>query len=222
MITLIIFDLDGTLVNSIVDITNALNYAIEPYKLDKMTVEKTVGMVGEGLTALVEKMLGKENAAIMPGVMDRFMGYYSDHLADFTVPYPGVPETLEKLADYRKAVVSNKREALSKRLLGDLKLLHYFDVILGSDSVGEKKPSPKPILHILDMAKVKPDQAVIVGDSNYDMEAGKAAGIKTIAVTYGYRGMEFLGGADGFIEHFPELPSVLERLGRGDRGFSLH
>ncbi|MEJ2684108.1 MAG: HAD-IA family hydrolase [Candidatus Sulfobium sp.] len=212
MITLIIFDLDGTLVNSSVDITNSLNYAIEPYELEKMTVEKTVGLVGEGLTMLVEKMLGRENAQIMPDVMERFIRYYSEHLTEFTVPYPGVPETLEKLADYRKAVVSNKREALSKRLLESLKLSHYFDVILGSDSAGEKKPSPKPILQILEMMKVKPDEAVIVGDSNYDIEAGKGAGIKTIAVTYGYRGVEFLGGADGMIDHFPELPSRLEGL----------
>lgn len=212
MITLIIFDLDGTLVNSSVDITNSLNYAIEPYNLEKMTVEKTVGLVGEGLTMLVEKMLGSENARIMPDVMDRFIRYYSDHLTEFTVPYPGVPETLEKLADYRKAVVSNKREALSKRLLDTLKLSHYFDVILGSDSAGERKPSPKPILQILEVVKVKPAEAVIVGDSNFDIEAGKRAGIRTIAVTYGYRGAEFLSGADDMIDHFPELPSVLERL----------
>lgn len=212
MISLIIFDLDGTLVNSSVDITNALNYSIEPYKLEKMTVEKTVGMVGEGLTRLVEKMLGSENAAIMPDVMDRFIKYYSDHLTDFTVPYPGVPETLEKLANYRKAVVSNKREALSKRLLDTLNLSHYFEVVLGSDSVGAKKPSPEPILQILRMTKVKPDEAVIVGDSNYDIEAGKASGIKTIAVTYGYRDVDFLGDADEMVAHFPELPSRLEEL----------
>jgi phosphoglycolate phosphatase len=77
LIKLIMFDLDGTLVNSIVDITNALNYAIEPYNLEKMTAGRTVGMVGEGLTMLVKKMLGGENAAIMPDVMDRFMRYYS-------------------------------------------------------------------------------------------------------------------------------------------------
>ncbi|MEJ2349126.1 MAG: HAD hydrolase-like protein [Anaerolineales bacterium] len=86
MITLIIFDLDGTLVNSSVDITNSLNYAIEPYELEKMTVEKTVGLVGEGLTMLVEKMLGRENAQIMPDVMERFIRYYSEHLTEFTVP----------------------------------------------------------------------------------------------------------------------------------------
>ena len=177
------FDLDGTLVNSIVDITNALNYAIEPYKLEKMTAERTVGIVGEGLTMLVKKMLGEERESIRPDVMDRFMRYYSDHLTDFSVPYPGVPETLEKLGGYRKAVVSNKREALSKRLLDTLNLSHYFDVVIGSDSVGERKPSPKPVLRIIQMVKVNPDEAVIVGDSDYDIEAGRAAGIKTIAVT---------------------------------------
>lgn len=212
MISLVIFDLDGTLVNSIVDITNSLNYAIEPYNLEKMTVEKTVGLVGEGLTALVEKMLGSENEPLIDEVMERFIRHYTEHLTDFTVPYPGVPETLEKLADYRKAVVSNKREELSKRVLDTLKLSHYFDVIFGSDSVGEKKPSPKPILEILRIVKVKPDEAVIVGDSNYDIEAGRAAGIRTIAVTYGYRGLEFLGDAEILIEHFTDLPSRLKEM----------
>ena len=211
MIKLIMFDLDGTLVDSSVDITNALNYAIEPYGLDRLTVGKTISLVGEGLTSLVEKMLGADNSGIMDTVLERFLHYYSLHLTDFTVPYPGVKETLEKLSAYRKAVISNKRESLSIQLLEDLGLSKYFDIILGSDSVKERKPSPKPLQYILAVFSLKPEEAVMVGDSNYDIEAGKAAQVRTIAVSYGYRDLEFLKGADSNIDSIGELlPKISE------------
>jgi phosphoglycolate phosphatase len=215
VIKLILFDLDGTLVNSIVDITNALNYAIEPHRLEKMTVEKTAGLVGEGLTRLIEEMLGSERAELRNDVLDRFVHYYSEHLVDFTRPYPGVVETLKALAGYRKAVISNKRESLSRRLLEELRLVSYFDIIFGSDSVEEKKPSPRPILRILEMLDLHPESAVIVGDSNFDIEAGRAAGIWTVAVTYGYRDASLLQGADVMIADIRELPSRLRDIGSG-------
>ena len=137
-IKLIIFDLDGTLVNSIADITNALNYAIGPYGLEQLTIERTTSLVGEGVTRLIEKLVGQKAADLKDVVLKRFLEYYSEHLNDFTVPYPGVRETLEMLGSYRKAVISNKREDLSKRLLENLGLSNYFDIIWGSDSVPEK------------------------------------------------------------------------------------
>lgn len=212
MIKIIMFDLDGTLVDSSVDITNALNFATGPYGLGKVTVKETISMVGEGLTRLIEKMLGIERAAIVPEVLDRFIGYYSEHLTDFTVPYPGVRETLARLADYRKAVISNKRESLSKKLLEELDLAEYFDVVLGSDSVEEKKPSPKPLLKVLGSFSLRPGESVIVGDSNLDIEAGRAAGMKTIAVSYGFRDISLLKGADFIIDHFAELAELMAGL----------
>jgi phosphoglycolate phosphatase len=215
VIKLIIFDLDGTLVNTAADVTNALNYSIEPYPIEKMTVEKTIGMVGEGITRLIEKLLGEGRRAIMPDVLDRFLCYYSEHLLDFSLPYPGVLETLERLAGYKKGVISNKREGLSKRLLEELGLSHYFDIILGSDSVDERKPSPKPILHIMGLLKVGPEDAVMVGDSQYDIQAGKAAGIGTIAVTYGYREKRLLASADLMIDRMEDLLPALEKFNQG-------
>ena len=111
-IKLIIFDLDGTLVDSSVDLTNALNYAIGPYGLEKLTVTKTISLVGEGVTSLIGKLLGQAATDLKDVVLNRFLDYYGEHLTDFTVPYPGVRETLEKLGNYRKAVISNKREDL--------------------------------------------------------------------------------------------------------------
>jgi phosphoglycolate phosphatase len=212
MIKVVMFDLDGTLVDSSVDITNAINYAIGPYGIRKMIVDETIGMVGEGLTRLIEKIVGNERAAIVPEVLDRFVGYYSEHLVEFTVPYRGVRETLERLGNYRKAVISNKRESLSKKLLEELGLAKYFDLILGSDSVEEKKPSPKPIIQVLESFSLQPEEAVIVGDSNYDIDAGKAAGIRTIAVSYGFRDVRSLKGADFIISDIGELLPKLAEL----------
>lgn len=211
-IKLIIFDLDGTLVNSGADITNALNYAIRPYGYEQLTVERTISLVGEGVTRLIEKLLGRKAADLKDVVLKRFLEYYSEHLADFTVPYPGVRETLEVLGNYRKAVISNKREDLSKLLLDKLGLSGYFDIIWGSDSVSEKKPSPAPVLEMLKKLSCGPDEAVMVGDSNYDIEAGKAAGVKTVAVSYGYRHISLLKDADFIIDNMKELIFKLELL----------
>jgi len=211
-IKLIIFDLDGTLVNSSIDITNALNYAVEPYGLEKLTVERTISLVGEGVTRLIEKLLGERWADLRGVVLERFLEYYSQHLTDFTVPYPGVPETLRMLGNYRMAVISNKRSDLSRRLLENLGLAGFFEIIWGSDSAPEKKPSPVPVLEMLKKVSCRPDEAVIVGDSNYDIEAGKAAGVRTVAVSYGYRDVKLLQAADFSRDSITDLPSKLDIL----------
>jgi phosphoglycolate phosphatase len=211
-IKLIIFDLDGTLVNSSVDITNALNYAVEPYGLEKLTVERTISLVGEGVTRLIEKLLGEKWADLRGVVLERFLGYYSQHLTDFTVPYPGVRETLKTLGNYRMVVISNKRADLSMRLLVNLGLAGFFEIIWGSDSVSEKKPSPVPVFEMLKRVSCRPDEAVMVGDSDYDIEAGKAAGVRTVAVSYGFREVKLLQDADIIINSIRDLPSKLDVL----------
>ncbi|MDP3049475.1 MAG: HAD-IA family hydrolase [Thermodesulfovibrionales bacterium] len=208
---LIIFDLDGTLVDSGMDITNALNYAITPYGLKPLTAEDTIKMVGEGLTRLIEKILGDNNASIKDAALDRFIKYYSEHLTDFTKPYPGVTKTLQMLGVYKKAIISNKRESLSKKLLEQLGLMKFFDVVLGSDSAPEKKPSPAPVKKVLEILGVEPHRAIIVGDSDFDIQAGKGAGLITVAVTYGFRDRETLGSADFLIDNMTQLLTLIEK-----------
>jgi phosphoglycolate phosphatase len=210
-IKLILFDLDGTLVNTSADLTNALNYALKPYGLKELSVEDTIKLVGEGITRLIEKALINENIQQRENAIKRFLNYYSKHLTDFSKIYPGVPETLEMLHNYKKAVISNKRENLSVQLLDNLGLLKYFNIVVGSDTASEKKPSPIPVFYILQQLHVTPDKAAIVGDSNFDIEAGKKAGIKTIAVAYGFRDKNLLLDADYVIDRFNDLPSVLDR-----------
>jgi phosphoglycolate phosphatase len=223
MLKLLIFDLDGTLIDSSKDIADAINYAIEPSGIKPLTTNEIKAMVGYGITRLIESLilphppLEKEDRRVFSAkeeAVNRFLEYYSRHLLDNTKPYPQVKETLSKLGDYKKAVISNKREVFSKKVLEGLGLLGFFDLVLGSDSVPERKPSPIPVLEILKRVGASKDEAVIIGDSNFDIEAGKAAGVRTIAVTYGYRSKEVLKEADFMIDTFGELLTILPQINR--------
>lgn len=215
-IKLIIFDLDGTLIDSSRDITEAINYAILPYGLSHLTTKDTIKLVGEGISRLIEKLLSTTifngNDDVKRTVMDRFLEYYSAHLLDNTEAYPNVRLTLERLKEYKKAVISNKREALSRKILEGLGLSNFFDTIIGSDSTPEKKPSPLPILKVLAELDVKPEEAIIIGDSNLDIEAGRAAGLRTISVTYGYRPYEMIKDADFVIDRIEDLVDIVKVL----------
>lgn len=212
-IRLIIFDLDGTLIDSSIDIAHAVNYAVEPYGAAQMTVPEVISLVGEGISKLMEKIVAREGITADPGLLvERFVYYYDSHLIDNTTVYPGVREVLEQLGAYRKAVVSNKRESMSVKVLEQLGLAQHMDMIVGSETVKERKPSPMPVRHVLSVLGIPPEEAVIVGDSNYDIEAGRSAGIKTVAVTYGYRPVDSLQEADYIINSMSELPGVLRVL----------
>jgi phosphoglycolate phosphatase len=214
MIKLLIFDLDGTLIDSSKDIADAINYAIEPAGIKPLTVSEIKTMVGYGITRLIESLIPLTMEDSKEEAVNRFLEYYSKHLLDNTKPYPQVKETLSKLGNYKKAVISNKREVFSKKILEGLGLLGFFDVVLGSDSVPERKPSPVPVFEVLKRAEVSKEKAVIIGDSNLDIEAGRAAGVKTIAVTYGYRSKEVLKEADFMIDTFGELLTKLPQINR--------
>ncbi len=215
MLRLIIFDLDGTIVDSSIDITNAINYAIKPLGMKPVQPSDTIKIVGEGITRLIEKLLPEELSEDRAETTKRFIDYYSAHLLDFTRAYPHVEEVLKALNDYKRAVISNKREGLSISILDGLGLLRYFDLILGSDSAGAKKPSPIPVQRVMDCLGARAEETIIVGDSNLDIEAGKAAHIRTIAVTYGYRPRDVLMDADFMIDDMVDLIKVVKLLQNG-------
>jgi phosphoglycolate phosphatase len=211
-IKMIIFDLDGTLIDSSVDISHAINYATEGTGISPVTVQETITLIGEGISRLFEKLIEKEKiAADKELLVARFMEHYSAHLMDNTNLYPGVKEALESLAGYRKVVITNKRQGASAKILDVLGIAKYFDLIVGSDTTPERKPSPVPIHYALSMFDIKPGDAVIVGDSNFDVEAGKAAGIGTIAVTYGYRPRSALQDADYIMDSISDLAKTIDR-----------
>lgn len=214
-IKLILFDLDGTLVDTSKDITNALNYALKTYNIKELTVNDTVKMIGEGTTRLIEKIIGDANLRKRDEIIRQFIEYYLKHIADFSYEYPFVRETLEQLKGYKKAVISNKRESLSSKLLEKLDLFKYFNLVVGSDTISAKKPSPLPVFHVMEKLNTNQNESMIVGDSNYDIEAGKKAGIKTVAVTYGYRERQHLMDADHMIDSIKDLTTLILKIESG-------
>ncbi|UCG77867.1 MAG: HAD-IA family hydrolase [Nitrospirota bacterium] len=211
MMELIIFDLDGTIIDSAKDICNALNHSLRGIRTGALTVKQTTRLIGEGVHRLIEKVVPDELSDHRGRVLSEFLSYYTDHLLDNTKLYPHVKETLQKLDRIRKAIVSNKRETLSRKILEGLEISDLFDDILGSDSVSEKKPSPMPILHLLEKYSLLSSQCLIIGDSKYDILAGRSAGIVTVGVTYGYGDRSALKEADHIIDDIRELPPLMDR-----------
>jgi phosphoglycolate phosphatase len=212
-IKLIIFDLDGTLVDSSVDISNALNYAIRPYSPSEVSVEETITLIGEGVTMLVGKLIKGRGMDLDPAtLLRRFFDYYRTHLTDHSATYPGVEKTLRALSGQKKAVVSNKLEALAIQLLKTLNLLEHFDYVAGGDTNLQRKPSPVPILNVLSRFDTLPGDALFVGDSIYDMAASRAAGVRSVAALYGYGSPGFSDGAAYSIERIEDLIDLVAGL----------
>ena len=211
-IKLVIFDLDGTLIDSLKDITIAVNYATRPYGIAEKSISEMGDLLGTGISILIDRVLGDRRDELKDDVMKRFMDYYSDHLVEYTTIYPGVKDVLENLDGYKRAVVTNKREQFAKIMLNELGIDSYFDSVLGSDSVAEKKPSPVPLLHLLDLYNLSASEAIMVGDSEIDIAAGKGAGVRTVGVTYGYRERGALEGADFIIDDIMDLPGVITKI----------
>ena len=208
---LLVFDLDGTLVDSKEDLANAVNVALESFDLPPLPHPVIYSYVGDGASALIRRALPTAKADLLPEVLDRFLAYYQRHLLDTTRAYPGVVEALRKWAGiYRMAVLTNKGVAMTQEILSGLSLDGYFFEVRGGNSFGTKKPDPEGLLHILREAGVDAQEAIMVGDSRNDVLAGKAAGALTCGVTYGL-------GASGFAEHPPDFtvdrfPDLFRRI----------
>jgi phosphoglycolate phosphatase len=183
---LIIFDFDGTLINSVPDLTTSVNYMYSFYGLDEINEEILANWLGDGAEKLVERALIFHNLDYNGKALKIFKSHYSKNYANKTILYPHAKEILEYLKDkYKLALITNKPYEFVNPILNKLKI-NCFDLILGGDSLKEKKPSPYPILHTCEKLNIPISKTAIVGDSKNDILAGKNAGIKTIAVTHGY------------------------------------
>jgi len=209
-VKLIIFDLDGTLTDSLADLTDAVNQMLLRFGRSRLTQQEVRKLVGEGARRLVEKALPGAAAAEIEEALGIFLAYNEQHIADRTVLYPGVRETLPLLvrAGRSLAVVSNKNEALCRKLLDTLGIGHHFAAVLGADSLPERKPSPLPLLHLMERFGAGPGETAIIGDSRNDILAGQGAGIIVVGCRYGYGEEAELTAADFRIAAFAELPSL--------------
>ncbi|MBI5644083.1 MAG: HAD-IA family hydrolase [Deltaproteobacteria bacterium] len=208
---LLIFDLDGTLIDSSHDIAWAANMTMKSMGYDGLDLEAIKESIGWGVKPLLEKLMPKEGPEAIEAARGRFLELYGGHLVVETYLYPGVRETIEYfLAEDKKiAIVTNKPVKLAVRILAELGMDSQFLLVLGGDSLANKKPHPEPVEKTFTSLGVSPSLSVMIGDSPIDCEAGKSAGIKTIGVTYGYRGHEELTCCDAVVDSFPGLKDVI-------------
>ena len=215
----VLFDLDGTLVDTAPDLTHALNWVLAQENCAPVSLDEVRHMVGKGARHLMRQAL---QAAGLPPTDEKldallpvFLDHYGAHIADDSRLFPGVRDVVEELAaaGVKLAVCTNKPEKLSRDLLGALGVDGLFPTIVGGDSLDRRKPDPEHIFETLRRMGASAKDAVMVGDSINDIAAARDAGVPVIAVTFGYTDTPVVElGADLVIEDFAELVPALRRL----------
>ena len=210
-INLIIFDLDGTLVDTKVDIANAINYSLAKVGLKAKDVETVTSYIGEGLDNTMHKALDMKHDNLLSKAVELFRSYYIEHPVDNACLYNGVNEFLEKTMHIRKAVVSNKDTDLCIKTLDMLNISKYFDIVIGGEDPNCRKPSACPLFKVMKHVNKNPSESMIVGDMGGDITAGKLARIKTCGVTYGFGKIEDIKNSkpDYLIDSFNELNGLI-------------
>ena len=186
-IAVLIFDLDGTLIDSLDDLATAVNLTRADYGLPPLSRESVVRNIGNGSDALVRDTI-PEARERFDEVYGAYLAHYNAHLLERTHLHQGVAQVLDHFAGRRLAVVTNKRAAESRRILTGLGILKCFGMVLGGDSLAQKKPHPLQIEHVLAHHDCAPAHCVMIGDGINDVRAGQAAGVHTVG---------FTGGVDG-------------------------
>jgi len=212
----VIFDVDGTLVDSAADIHAALNHGLALAGCGPAEFAAARRLIGLGLERSVEKVLFDRGFKLedteLAGIKSASTAYYDAHLLERTCLYAGVAETLGALRDQgsRLGICTNKRADATRRILSGLGILQYFEVIIGREAVAPGKPHPAPLLAAIEALKGECSRAAMVGDTLADMQCARAAGVTAIAVSYGYSDLSvFELRADTVIDDFVELASVL-------------
>jgi phosphoglycolate phosphatase len=218
MLTLV-FDLDGTLVDTAPDLIDTLNFTLTSHKLPAVRFEAARPMIGGGARGMIERALAAEGRDCSSAGVDElytaFVAHYADHIADRSRPFPGVEAALDRLsaAGHRLAVCTNKLEWLSVRLLEVLGLRGRFAAICGQDTFGIQKPNPKVFQATVMRAGGEPAHAVMIGDSPTDVHTARAAAVPIIAVDFGYTDVPIASlGPDRVISSFAELPGAIGDL----------
>lgn len=217
----IVFDLDGTLVDTAPDLIDTLNFTLTRNGLPGVPYGVARPLIGGGARGMIERGLKAEGRACSPEDVDKlydaFVAYYAEHIADRSRPFPGVEAALDALAaaGHRLAVCTNKLEWLTRRLLDALKLSGRFAAIGAQDTFGVQKPDPKILRATVERAGGTPAQALMVGDSVTDIRTARAAKVPIIAVDFGYTDVPIADlRPDRVISAYTELPGAVTALAR--------
>ena len=215
----ILFDLDGTLIDSAPDVRWSVNQCLSDHARWALSPAEATGMIGWGARVLLQRAFAMTGAPLADAAVDAavagFQAYYRQRPAADTIVYPGVVETLEqfKQSGLPMGVVTNKPHEMSLLVLEALGLMPYFSAVIGGDKARFPKPDGRHLLDTIKQMGVNGGRIVMVGDSETDCAAGRSAGVAVVAVTYGYMhgGIEALD-ADVLIDNFADLPMALEQL----------
>jgi phosphoglycolate phosphatase len=209
-VSLIVYDFDGTLVDTLFDIADAVNFSLDELGLRALSRETIRKYVGKGVERLMDGAITGTGFVDLPLAVKLFRKYYSKNLMNHTRFYPFGREILEHFYDKKQAICSNKPEEFVRQILTSLGSLDSFDAILGGDSLKSKKPDPEGLLYLLDLFQCSSEETVLVGDSPVDIETGKLAGVYTCAVNYGLGNPReiTLAEPDCSIEHLSELKDL--------------
>jgi phosphoglycolate phosphatase len=208
----IIFDLDGTLIDSKRDLIHSVNAMMEEMHRPQLAADVISGYIGHGAPQLVARALGgTATEEELKHGLQFFLSYYEEHKMDYTSAYPGVPETLSQLGHIPTAVLTNKPVRISVRILQALGLADRFRVIYGGNSFETKKPDPLGAKTILRDLNVEPAEALIVGDSEVDVQTARNAGTRAAAVNYGFGVHDRQAyPADAYLDQFPDLLNLVQ------------
>jgi phosphoglycolate phosphatase len=209
----VLFDLDGTLIDSKRDIAASANATRQKFGFSPLPEDVIGTFVGYGIMALLSKAIETENSARLEEAHQIFKAHYREHCVDYTVPYPGAIELLENLKTRKVqlGIVSNKPQEFTDLILEKLKLAPYFGVAFGPEATVNKKPHPEPLLTALERLAAKSSESVMIGDSPVDIEAARAAKMLVGVVTHGYVSKEVLNASDPdwIVDSLSEFTDIL-------------
>jgi phosphoglycolate phosphatase len=215
----LLFDLDGTLADTAGDLCETMNVILTRHGRARVPETRVRHLVGGGARLLLERGFAETGApaseALLDQTFEEFIAYYSDHIADHTLLWPGVKSVLDRLqaADVALAVCTNKVERLSRQLLERLGIEGYFPVVIGGDTLAVKKPDPEHLFEAVRLLGGDRRTTIMVGDSETDIDAAKNAKMPSICVSFGYTRQPVTElGADIIIDHFDEFPRALATL----------
>lgn len=211
----VIFDLDGTLLNTLTDLTNSVNYAMEQYHFPTHSEDAVRRMVGNGIYVLLEQAIPDgRNFPEYDACVKTFQKHYEAHKKDFTRPFPGILELLKQLSEngYKLAVVSNKFDTAVKDLCQDF-FSPYITTAIGESQSIAKKPAPDTVFEAMKELGSTPDTCIYVGDSDVDIATAKNSGIPCISVTWGFRDENFLiqHGGNHFANNTDDILALLAK-----------
>ena len=207
-ISLFIYDLDGTLIDSKVDIANSVNFTMSQLGLPRLADETIYEFVGHGVTPLIQQAVEKAGGPeAFPKALSIFKAHYNEHLLDTTLPFPHVMDVLAHFQKTPQVVLTNKSQGYAEKIIHHLGMLPFLKGVFGGDTTFPKKPDPTIVHHLMKKHQASPEETIIIGDSLVDIKTGKNAGILTRGVLYGFRPRVEMenSGCDFKIENFREM-----------------